>query len=447
MNNDKPSVDEFLLEPRGRAVRLGPRTFMMAAVAALSVSNPEVVATYGPFIAAAVVLTGRPVRLRVDAPLMLGLLLVSLAAASSLWSKFPDASLGAARNYAIVVIMFIAVRDVIHTLQQLRTVAVGYLVGCAVLVFRVWQENATQVTTLEGSRLDLGGLNVNYAGYAFVGGFAMIALLWATKRQTMGGRLGLAAAAASIVLGIVLSGTRAALIGLGLMIVWLLMCWVTKTPPVRLLVAAAIVGAAAITTGAVDNASLAFESLFGRATGDWSGRLIIWPVARDSWMSGNNFWVGAGAATFRLSNPFQIGAHNFILEVGTGLGIVGVLVYGAVLWTSLRPRSAESDPRARILVGCFLAASAFSYLTGHWDYAPAAWIGVAVFSRLGLLDKDPDLHWSAPEPEAEKPKQTRVEREWLDGVDGGYSAPETLTLRTPARGTPHRTGESAAQRL
>lgn len=418
VSNDKPAVNEFLLEPRPAGLRLGLPTFIMAAVAALSVYDPGIAVTSGLYLAAVAVALSRPGRLRIDAPFVLGVLLVGFAVASSMWSRFPDASVGAARNYAVVVVIFIAARHVIQTLKQLRTVAVGYLVGCAVLVYRVWSENAKQVSELEGGRLDLAGLNVNYAGYAFVAGFAMIALLWGTKRRTPGARLWLAAAGASIVLGIVLSDTRGALIGLGLMVAWLLMCLAAKTPPLRLLVGGVIVAAVAITTGAVDQASLAFENVFGRATGDWSGRLIIWPVARDFWVSGDNFWIGSGAGTFQFSNYYQIGAHNFILELGTGMGIVGVLIYIAVLWTSLGRRSTGADPRGKILVGCFMAASALSYLTGFWDHAPAAWIGVAVFSRLGLLDKDAAAHWTAVKPSAEKPKLSKAERKWLDGVQG-----------------------------
>lgn len=417
-NNDKPSVDEFLFEPRPPALRLGLPTFIMAAAAALSVYDPAIAGTWGVWAAAAAVVLSRPLRLRIDAPLVLGALLAVSAAASSLWSTFPDASLGAARNYAVVVALFIAARHVIQTLRQLRTVAVGYLAGCAVLVYRVWHENAKQVSELEGGRLDLGGLNVNYAGYAFVAGFAMIALLWCTKRRTPGTRLWLTAAGASIVLGIVLSDTRGALIGLGLMVAWLLMCFAAKTPPLRLLVGTVIVAAVAITTGAVDQASLAFENVFGRATGDWSGRLIIWPIARDFWVSGDNFWFGSGAGTFQLSNYFEVGAHNLILELGTGLGLVGVLIYVAVLWTSLGRRSTVADARGKILLGCFIAASALSYLTGFWDHSPAAWIGVAVFSRLGLLDKDSAAHWSAAEPKVKKPKLTKAAQKWLDGVQG-----------------------------
>lgn len=452
VKNDKMSVDEILLVPRPRALRLGPRTFMMAAVAALSVFDPGAAVTFGPWAALIVYMTGRPGRLRIDAPLILGLGLVLYSAASAWWSKYPAVSLGAAWTYAVVVVLFIATRDAIQTLQQLRTVAAGYLAGCAVLVYRLWRENAIQVTSFEGSRLDLGGLNVNYAGYAFTAGFAMIALIWATKHRTPGGRLWLAAAAASIVFGIVLSGTRGALIGLGLMSVWLLMCWAVKTPPIRMLVAAVLVGAAAITTGAVDKASVAFESMFGRATGDWSGRLIIWPIARDTWFSEDNLWFGLGAATFRLTNVFQVGAHNFVLEVGTGLGIVGVLLYVAILWASLGARPAGSDPRARILTGCFIAASAFSYLTGYWDYAPAAWVGVAVFSRLGLLGRDPAARGNAPGLAAKEPKRRRVPLKWLNNADGKLPMAQPLSLSysgptRSVRGTPRRRGGSAAPRL
>ncbi len=171
----------------------------------------------------------------------------------------------------------------------------------------------------------------------------------------------------------------------------------------------------------MDQASLAFENVFGRATGDWSGRLIIWPVARDFWASEDNFWFGAGAGAFQLSNYYQVGAHNFILELGTGMGTVGVLVYVAVLWTSLGKQATGTDPRGRVLVGCFIAASALSYLTGFWDHSPAAWIGVAVFFRIGLLDKDPSAHWSAV-PGSEKPKLSKAEHKWLFVVGGELSS-------------------------
>ena len=394
--------NEFLLDPRPAALRLGLRTLLLAAVAAMSVFDPVHAATYGPFVGTLVFLTGRPGRLRIDAPVLLTFVLVLLVTASTQWSTHPDASWVAARDYAAMAIIFIATRDAVRTIQQMRVIAYGYVVGCAALVYTVWDQSRTQGAALDGGRLDLGTtLNINYAGYAFVGGFAMVALLWGTHRRTPLRSLGLIACAAMIVLGIFLSDTRGALVGLGIMAAWILVCWLVKRPPMTLLVTGLILFAAAIATGFADQASLAYETALGRATGDWSGRLIIWPIARQLW--GENFLLGTGAATFRLSNSLGIGAHDLILELGTGIGIVGVLIYVAILWTALGKRAAGTDPRAKILIGCFLAASAASYLTGHWELAPASWIGVALFSRLGLLDTDPEAHWSPPDDEKPKP--------------------------------------------
>lgn len=389
----RPVDDEFGAERLPPALRVGPRVFLLAGLACVSVFDPTLATIYGPFIATVVYLMGRPGRLRVDTPNILAVLLGLWAVASSAWSIVPNQSWITGLTYLSMAIIFIAARDTIRTVAQLRVVAIGYVAGCFVLAARVIAE-ARQGTVLDG-RLTLEGLNINYAGYAFALGFAMLVLLWVTKRRTFRRRAGIIVTGAALTVGVQLSDTRGAFVGLVLMAVWLLLCAWFKRPPFKLVTVLVATVAVSIATGAFDRASLALEASLGRATGDWSGRLILWPLAREDWAA--HFWVGAGASSFQHQNWVGVGAHNLILEVGTGSGVVGVALYVGVLWSSLHARPVPDGLRRhRMLIGSFVTVSAFSYLTGHWELAPAAWVGLAVFSRVGLLDKDPAMKLAGP---------------------------------------------------
>lgn len=257
-------------------------------------------------------------------------------------------------------------------------------------------QQAQAGSAIVDDRLNMDGLNINYAGYALAAGFSMVVLLWVTKPRTLRRRLSLAITAAALILGIVLSDTRGAFVGLALMAAWLILCFLFKRPPYKALVFVVLLVAFSIATGILDRASLVLEGLLGRATGDWSGRLIIWPLAREDWS--HHFLLGTGVSTFLTRNYLGIGAHDLILELGTGTGIIGVLIYVTFLWSSLGKRtSLAGEKPATILIGCFIAVSAFSYLTGHWELSPAAFVGLAAFSRTSLIGKDPAMLWSGTE--------------------------------------------------
>lgn len=366
------------------------RAWLMAAVVCVAVFDPTRATIYGPFVCALVYLAGRPLKLRFDMPNCLALAFPGFAATSSLWSVNPGASWRAALVYTAVAVMFVVARDAIRTVRQARALVVGYLAGCFVLVVKILMAPAAA----SGQRLSLDTMNVNYAGYALAAGFAMVALLWVTKRRTLRRTAVMLGTVAALTVGSLLADTRGALLGLGLMAVWLLACWAFSEPPLRWLVTLTVILAGTIVSGAANEASLILEAVMGRATGDWSGRLVLWPAARAMW--GEHLLIGAGADTFRLSSFFGMGAHNLILELGTGLGIVGVTVYVGLLWSSLGKRTTSaSQTLGPLLIGCFIATSVLSYLTGVWDSAPAAWLALAVFSRIGVLGQDPEMSWRA----------------------------------------------------
>lgn len=347
---------------------------LLAAVAGLSTFDPTLVLYVGPVVGAVVFLFGNPMRWRVTVTVLLTIAFVAWVAVSgAYWSVNPDA-VNATLTWVSLAVIFLTMIDAIQTVAQLRAVAVGYLLGCLFAVARTIAVDPNALFAGTSTRLGYENLNVNYLAYALAAGFAVVVLLWNTGRRN---RFWLVVTTVALVAGIELTGTRGAYLGLILAVLWLLVCWMFKRPPLKLLIALLVAAAFAIVTGIADQASLAFEG--DRATGDWSGRLSIWPLARQIWA--DNPFIGIGADGFRTESGWGIAAHNAILETGAGLGVIGVALLVAIVWTTLRNR--DADPRLKaVLLGTFLAASAPAYLTGVWELAPASWIVLAMFSRI-----------------------------------------------------------------
>lgn len=310
--------------------------------------------------------------------------------ASSGWAANPGAAVGMAMVWASLLTIFIVLTDLIRSVAQLRVVATGYLLGCfaAVIFALVTGLSSSETGSLLNDRLSVGNLNVNYLAYAISGGFAMIVLLWLTHKRTQVVRICLVLAGLALVIGVLLTGTRGALLSLLLVILWLGICSAFRRPSLRSLLIVVIVVTLSTVTGIIDKISLVFEA-GSRATGDWSGRLLVWPVAREVWVE--HPFLGVGAGGFSLINSYQVRAHNSILEVGANLGIVGVLLFIAIIGSSLLGSTRHMSHRTRaILVGSFIAAAAPAYISGAWETAPAAWIGIAIFSRVSVVEARED---------------------------------------------------------
>lgn len=369
---------------RARVDGLGPRAWAMAAVAAVSTFDTTWLFTVGPIIAAAVYLTGAPLRLRLTAPVCVSIAFLLWVTASALWSNNEDAVIWYAKLWATLLIVFIAMIDFIRTTAQLRMMAVAYLLGAFSSVIRMAAQNPAILTG--GQRVTLDDLNANYLAYAFATGFALVVLLWVTKRRTLRIRIGLAATVVALAAGIYFTGTRGALLSLALLGVWLLACKVAPRPPLRTLMVALTVVTVAIVSGLADQASLLFES-GSRATGDWSGRLPLWASARDVWAE--HPMIGVGGGQFAAVSGSAIEAHSAILAIGTGLGAVGLLIFLTIFWSALRP----AVEKYALVVGAFIVTAAPSYLSGVWETSPAGWVALAIFSRIVV-------HQPASGPEA-----------------------------------------------
>lgn len=105
-----------------------------------------------------------------------------------------------------------------------------------------------------------------------------------------------------------------------------------------------------------------------------------------------HFLTGIGAAGFQSVDPLAVGAHNIILELGSGLGIIGVGLFVAMFIFTLRGATRGTDVKLRaLLIGSLLLTTAPMYLSGHWELSPAGWIALAVFSRIPVLSEAPSV--------------------------------------------------------
>lgn len=361
----------------------------MAAVAGLSTFDPALTLAVGPPAALAVLMLGRPLRLQIDPPVIFAALFTLWAWMSMVWTSDPEFTRATALLWSKVLVIFIAAYDLIKSRSQLRLIATGFVIGGGFAVGKSVSESTEAMGV--GGRAILGDANVNYVAYSLTTALALLVLLWVTRKRKKLSTLVLAGLAALLVAGLVISDTRAAQLGAACLVVWLLWCGVTRRHPLKLVVFAVLVSAFCLVTGISDNASLAFES-GARATGDWSGRLLIWPAARHMWFE--NPVIGGGAGTFIVTNGFGIGAHNIILQTGTGLGLIGVGLLVGLIWTAL---ARTGQP---LILGAFLVSSAPLYLSGMWETAPAAWMALAILARAGVLgEDDPSLVKRAEGPD------------------------------------------------
>lgn len=96
----------------------------------------------------------------------------------------------------------------------------------------------------------------------------------------------------------------------------------------------------------------------------------------------NGWRLGA----LRILNPLGIVAHNAILEIGVGLGIIGILLFGSILYSLLVSDTRMAEYRARALAaGGLIVVSVPIFLSGSWDQSAAAWIAIALCSRVAYV--------------------------------------------------------------
>lgn len=327
----------------------------------------------------AVVLTGRLPRLRpVDT---VALLTAGWAGASLLWTSHPDITGPAAYRYVSVSLLFVACRHVVRGRRDLLLVGWTFLLGCAVVAVEVATGARAQgQVVLFAERYGIDGREVNGTAYTLAAGVVLALVLAAAGAHRPVLRLAPLALAVLLGYGVLLTGSRGAAIGI---VAGLAAALATRVVP--RLTGVTVAGLAAtlialVPFGLTPRAELLWlDGLYGRPTGDISGRLWIWPYAVSTWSESP--LNGSGAGVFISTNPYEIGPHNLLLTVGNDLGLVGVLLYFGAMTAALVV--AARTGRAGLLLACaFTGVMLPIWLTGQWETSLAFWLVLALVTVL-----------------------------------------------------------------
>lgn len=308
--------------------------------------------------------------------------------ASSVWTVAADFTRVDAWNISAAVATFLAVRIATRNRRAWFAAALGLVVGCLSLVYRVYTDNNIDTVRFSLSdstgRATLDGINANYIAYILATGMILVVILLASVHSPSRWLLPAGGVVLVLYAGAVQVGTRGAVLGAGMAAIWALWNLLSKPRSDRrltLLLASVSVAAVAIVAGWFERVARVFVGASPRDTGDLNGRFVLWPAAAHWW--NQHLFIGGGSGSFRSVSPLGgVAAHNVILDVGSGLGLVGVAVYVWLLYSVVRATRRASS---RVLVvGVAVAATAPLLLSGYWYQSPVLWATLALVTTYPL---------------------------------------------------------------
>lgn len=321
----------------------------------------------------------------------IALALCALAMTSRVWTIDPESTQLSSLNLVGAVAVFLGVRVSIVSVRHAMIVAYGFAAGA---VWAAWSliDLSDEVrfrfdtTALRQSVNVETGASTNYLAYAFVCCMALVALILATRGATFFRVLLAAAVIVACWLGIVQTGTRGALVGIGLIIFWLI-GWRTIPRASAILFAVGVVALnASIVTGVASDRLSALSGARSRDTGTLNGRLDVWPQARQEIMA--HPFLGQGSGTFKQLNEIEAAAHNALLDFGAGLGVGAMLLFVGLIWLAFAP-AWKAGGRRLLAAGFMVAALTPALSTGFWIEAAPMWAVLALITFLGSEDAVP----------------------------------------------------------
>lgn len=273
---------------------------------------------------------------------------------------------------SFTLLMFVRLKD-----SELRALTYGFITGGAYAAVSILYSYVTGAMN-DAGRPIVENININYLSYSLVASLPLLSLI--------GGRFARLTRTVSFALlatGIILSGTRASLLGLAVYVLWFM---ITNTRTARVfssILVFAIIGTFMLVSLGVIDAFLPYLDFGYRATGSLSGRVGAWNIARDFWIE--QPITGVGLDAFGTVSGLGHPTHNALLELASTLGVVGVILYALIFVTSLVPITPTTT--ARRFMGAFVGCNVFAYATGHWIYSIAAWLALVIASHVVQPDR------------------------------------------------------------
>ncbi|MFK5633710.1 O-antigen ligase family protein [Ornithinimicrobium sp. LYQ103] len=360
------------------------RSVALAGIAGMAVVNPSF-GLRGGAILAVLLLVSQLGALRLSGAALWATLYAATAVLSFGWTAVDR--WGGVANVVACVSLFLAGQVVIQRRRDVFLVAGGVVVGSMVGVVQLLLGQGGELRwsyAPEAERIGLGDVNFNATAYSFATAAALLTIfLFGSKRKGPSLLITITAGIAMYI-GILLNGTRGALIGLIALLVWLSLARFHGALFGWLIGLVALLSLA-LSLGVLDGW---FREIVGgasiRETGDLNGRLLIWPIARD--FIAERPVLGYGVDSFPVMNRLGIGAHNWVLDVTVGLGLVGLLIFARFLHLAIvvEPRQWH-HPRRQTVVGAFVVVSTPIMLSGFWVQSPVLWLSLAVIAKLSVL--------------------------------------------------------------
>ncbi|MFC8301128.1 O-antigen ligase family protein [Micromonospora orduensis] len=368
----------------GRWNLAGFSVLPICLAAVLGTVSPNLAYQGGLWLAAAALLTSGRIP-RTGPADYLAILICCWASATLMWSRDVESSQIAVRTWWTVALLLIAARHVLSSRRRLLLVAASYLAGAGWTAAELIRASRLDQTAL---RVSLEGVGVNYTAYCLVTAVLVTVLLLVARVGTRPVRAALWLLLPLFGYATMLTGTRASQLALVAVAAYLLVDRLAGRTW------AFAVGASAVLLTLVPFGHLTryqpqwLANVFDRPLDDLSGRLAVWPVAEAS------FWdsplVGIGVGAFPSTNPYYgVGAHSLMLTLGNDLGLIGIVMFAAVIGFLIRDAAPGLSRRHGMLVGALIVGWTPIWLSGHWEISPVAWLMLALWSRLpaGLLDR------------------------------------------------------------
>ncbi|WP_122263014.1 O-antigen ligase family protein [Ornithinimicrobium cerasi] len=357
----------------------------LAILAAVAVTNPNFGLRTGAAVGAVLLVT-RLGSLRLSRSEGYVSLYALMTLCSLTWAVF-DGWVGLI-NVVACAVLYLAVRAVVRRRRDVLMVTAGLVAGAVFGVARMVVGQGADVRwtyEAEVARVALGDVNFNFTAYGFATAAAMMTVFFYGATWKRAAFVLMAMVSATLYVGVLLNGTRGALLSLGALAVWLflgrfhqvLFPWV-----IGLFLVASLVLATGWADGAIRN--VASSGALGREAGDLNGRLTIWPLARE--FITERPVLGYGVDVFKGLSPARFDAHNWVLDVAVAFGAAGLALFTRALYLAVvvEPR-AWAHPRRVSVVGAWVVVTGPILLSGFWFQSPVLWLSLAVISCLPAM--------------------------------------------------------------
>ena len=247
-----------------------------------------------------------------------------LAGASVWWSPDETLALAKAQDVALVLCVTLAVTTLLGPIPRAEALWEAFVVSAGLMALSLLLLGLLQATTTDVGRISAlgGGPNVFGRNMLLVLAGAVLML----RRGRFFGPIGFAVLATSTLIGVVLSGSRGALLALAVMGLLLALHKVRSLRGVATLGAlAALVGLGPMSVEhpVLDRTAATWESRVVRATlaeQHLAGRDRLYAEALTVWRE--NPVLGLGLGSFQTRSRLRY-PHNIVLETGAELGTIG----------------------------------------------------------------------------------------------------------------------------